>query len=242
MSIKTSNGSAGEWSVPLTSDSLHDLASPINQVCSLGDLILKKYRGALGADADQLFGLLHDAVFRLQNLLTGLRTYAQVASSAESYRHADVNALLDAARALVQPAIEEHQALLTRDALPELWCNPAQLTFALAALLDNAIKFRSEARPEIHVSSASGDAAWIVSVRDNGIGIEPVHRERIFHAFKRVQNDQLPGSGMGLTITRDVIERHGGRIWVDSAPGAGSTFFMELPKTRLAGFPAPVMR
>jgi light-regulated signal transduction histidine kinase (bacteriophytochrome) len=218
-----------EW-VPLTADSLHDLASPINQIGSLMDLILRKHADALDDDAKLLLGYLQTATARLQNLLSGLRTFMQVMGTSPACRSTDGNELLAAAQAMLQHAIIQSDALITHDALPELYCDPAQITYALVSLIDNSIKFRGERRPEIHVGAISEKKRWVVSVRDNGIGVDPRYAKRIFAAFKRVHNDTYPGSGVGLAITKRVIERHGGRVWVESELGQGATFFMELPK------------
>ena len=218
-----------EW-VPLTTDSLHDLASPVNQIGSIMDLILKKHAGALDDDAKVLFGYLQNATARLQNLLGGLRTFMQMVGAPPARRRSDGNELLTAARAMLQHAIVQSDALMTCDPLPELYCDPSQITYVLVILIDNAIKFRGERRAEIHVSAISGKKNWVLSVRDNGIGIDPRYAKRIFAAFKRIHNDDYPGSGVGLAIAKRIMERHGGRIWVESELGQGATFLLELPK------------
>lgn len=222
-------------SVPLTSDSLHDLSSPINQICSLSDLILKKYQGALDEEAKVLFGFLQSSANRLQNLMGGLHRFMQVACSPPAYRRADGNALLAGALAMLQHTIARNGALVTHEPLPELWCDPSQMTFALASLIENSIKFRAERRPEIHVGASSDKMTWVLSVRDNGMGMDPRYAGRIFAAFKRIHNDAYPGAGVGLAIAKRVIERHRGRIWVESEPERGSTFFVELPKMNERG-------
>jgi light-regulated signal transduction histidine kinase (bacteriophytochrome) len=221
---------AGDCCVPLDSRSLHDLIGPVNQMCSLADLILAKYRGSLGGDAEALFGHVRSAADRLQNLLNGLRTYTRVIGSRSPYRHCESEGLLAAALAQTGAAIDESNAVITHGRLPTLHCDPNQMTYAFASLIENAIKFRGQSRPEICISARSEDDHWIFSFRDNGIGIEPLHQDGIFGVFRRVHNDGYPGAGMGLPITRRIVEGHGGRIWVDSQPGQGSTFFLLLPK------------
>ncbi len=218
-----------EFTIPLTSDSLHDLVSPLNQVSSLSDLILRKCQGTLNSDTEVLFGLLRTATNRLQSLVNGLRIYAQVAGSASAYQLSKVEELLSAALMIVKQSLGPHDARITHDALPELWCNPAQITYALSGLIENAIKFRGEAPPEIHIGARPTKTNWVLSVRDNGIGIDPRYFNRIFATFKRLHNDAYPGSGVGLAITKHVVEQHRGRIWVESAPGEGATFFIALP-------------
>ncbi|MGA2131773.1 MAG: ATP-binding protein [Bryobacteraceae bacterium] len=218
-----------EW-IPLTTDSLHDLASPVNQIGSLTDLVVKKYSAVLDEDAKVLAGYLQSSAGRLQNLLNGMRTYMQVVGTPASCRRSDCGKMLSGALAMLQHSIAQSGALVTHDALPELYCDPAQITYTLACLIENSIKFRGDRRPEIHLSAVPERKSWIILVRDNGIGIDPRYATRIFAPFKRIHNDAYPGSGIGLAITKRVIERHGGRIWVESQIAEGATFFVELPK------------
>lgn len=220
--------------VYLNSDSLHDLASPVDQMGTIVDLILRKYRGRLDEEAESLFGFIQNSTTRLQNLLAGLRLYMQVLGSPGSYRRCDANGLLAGALASIQPAIDQNDAIVTHDPLPELYCDPGQISYAFASLTENAIKFRSEPRPEIHVAAAAKDDNWVFSVRDNGIGIDPRNKERIFGVFKRIQNEAHSGSGVGLAITRQIVAQHGGRIWVESQLGLGATFFFQPATRRLS--------
>jgi signal transduction histidine kinase len=158
-----------------------------------------------------------------------------VIDSPVEYRGCEGNALLAGALASLDPMAREADALVTHDHLPQLHCDPNQLIYALTSLVENSIKFRGSSRPEIRISatpSASvtpdGDG-WRFSVRDNGIGIDPRHSESVFHMFKRINGDRYAGAGAGLAITRRIIERHGGRIWLESALGSGATFFFTLP-------------
>ena len=140
-------------------------------------------------------------------------------------RRCDANLLLAAALELVRPAIDRSGAQVTHDALPGLYCDPTQISQTFANLIDNSIKFRGESRPEIHVSAQADGDAWIYSFRDNGMGIDPRHSERIFGVFKRIHNDGYPGAGVGLAIAKKIVEGHGGRIWVESALGR---YFKEI--------------
>ena len=214
----------------LNFDSLHDLSSPVNQLGTITDLMLKKYRGKLDEEAETLFGFIQNSANRLQDLLAGLRAYMQVLGSASSYRPCDANALLAAAIASIQPAIEENRATVSHDPLPEVYCDANQISYAFASLMENAIKFRRQHQPEIHVSASAEKNTWTFSVRDNGIGIDPRHSHRIFGMFKRIHNEGYPGAGVGLAITRQIVEQHGGRIWVKSQPGLGATFSFSLPR------------
>jgi light-regulated signal transduction histidine kinase (bacteriophytochrome) len=226
---------SGEGCVQLDSASLHDLLGPVNQMCSMADLMLKKYRGTLDSEAEVLFGFIQGSANRLQNLLGGLRTYSQTVGSRSPFRRCDTNTLLAAALAMVRPAIDQSGAVITHSPLPELYCDPSQITYTFACLIDNSIKFRGESRPEIHVSARAEGDTWVYGFRDNGIGIDPRHRESIFGVFKRIHNDGYTGAGVGLAIAKRMIERHGGRIWVESALQQGATFFLELPKSEDGG-------
>ncbi|HUE24915.1 MAG TPA: ATP-binding protein [Bryobacteraceae bacterium] len=223
--------SSGEnCSVPFNSDSLHDLMSPVNQIGTISELLFTKYRGALDEDAETLFGFIQSSASRLQNLLAGLRTYMRVAGAPSCCRLCDANMLLAGAKASLQPEIDQNGAVVTHDPLPELYCDPSQIGYALASLIENAIKFRCEHRPEVHVSAAAEENNWRFSVKDNGMGIDPRNGDRIFGLFKRIQNEGYPGAGVGLAIVRQIVEQHGGRIWVESQPGRGATFFFSLPR------------
>jgi light-regulated signal transduction histidine kinase (bacteriophytochrome) len=206
------------------------LASPINQISSLTDLIVKKYEGVLDDEAKALVGFLQSSAGRLQNLLSGLRTYMRIAGTPAVFRRSDGNALLAGAVAMLQHTIARNKVVITHDPLPRLWCDPSQITYALANLIENSIKFRGESKPEIHVGAVADKKTWVLFVRDNGMGIDPRYATRIFGALKRIHTDNYPGSGVGLAITKRVVERHGGQIWVESELGHGATFFVELPK------------
>jgi light-regulated signal transduction histidine kinase (bacteriophytochrome) len=219
-----------DCSVRLNSDSLHELVGPVNQMRAMAELILKKYRGTLDDDAEVMFGFVQNSAERLEHLLAGLRTYMRVVGTGEAYRRCDGNALLVSALASTQQAIDQSAAEVTYEQLPELFCDPSQISCALASLIENAIKFRSERRPEIHVSVALEENFWVFSVRDNGIGIDPRHNQRIFSIFKRINNAAYPGAGVGLAITKQIIEQHGGEIWVESELGSGAIFYFTLPR------------
>lgn len=220
--------------VRLNADSLHGLMSPVNQIGTLIDLVLARYQGTFDGDAEALFGFVQSSACRLQNLIAGLTTYVRVAGSPDLNRLCDANQLLAGAQAWIQPEIDRTDAMVTHDPLPELYCDPNQIGYVFTSLMDNSLKFRSARRPEIHVSAAAKDDAWVFSVRDNGVGIDPALGDRIFGLFKRSGNDLHPGMGLGLAITRQIVEQHGGRIWVNSQAGLGATFCFSLRQERRA--------
>ena len=232
-----------ECFVPLHADSLHDLAGPVNQVCTMLELFRKRRPKRPDSDADRedddevVLELMQTSATRLQSLMTALRTYRRVVGSPGASRECEGNALLADALVLLEPMARKADALVWHDDLPQLHCNPDQMIYALTSLVENSIKFRGPNRPEIRISATpnapgtpNGDG-WLFSVRDNGIGIDPRHSESVFHMFKRINGDRYAGAGAGLAITRRIIERHGGRIWLESELGSGATFFFTLPGT-----------
>lgn len=215
--------------VPLHTDSLHDLAGPINQISTMFDLLLKRYRKQPGGEEEVILKLIQASTARLQKLMTGLRNYTHVMGSTWEFRACEGNAIMANALTTLDPVIRDSAAEVTHDNLPRIDCDPNHLACAFINLIDNAIKFRAEARPQIRISCARQNADLLISVRDNGIGIDPRHWEAIFHMFKRINGDRYDGCGAGLAITRRIIEQHGGRIWLESQPGHGSTFFFTVP-------------
>jgi light-regulated signal transduction histidine kinase (bacteriophytochrome) len=219
--------------VPLHSDSLHDLAGPVNQVCTMLELFRKrreKRPDSAGDDDEFVLELIQTSATRLQSLITALQTHSRVVDSPGEYRWCAGNALLESALASVGSLARKADALVTHDDLPQLHCNPNQIIYAFTSLVENSIKFRGQSRPEICISVTPNRESWLFSVRDNGIGIDPRHSESVFHMFKRINGDRYAGAGAGLAITRRIIERHGGKIWLQSELGSGATFFFALPR------------
>ena len=218
-----------DGAVRLDSDALHDLVSPINQMRSMADLLLKKNCGKLEDESEALLGFIQAASDRLQNLVAGLRRHTRIIGQHQPARMFDANAILAGAIAMIQPSVEQNQAAVTHDLLPEVYGDPTQISHVFASLIDNSIKFRSEQPPRIYVAATTAGKAWVFSVGDNGIGIDPKHADRIFSVFKRVHNDAYPGAGMGLPIAKRIIENHGGAISVESRLGQGAIFSFTLP-------------
>lgn len=224
---------AEECSVALNASALHDLVGPANQIRSMADLILKKYGDTLDDDARMLFGFLTESSDRLQNLLSGLRSYIRIVDRQEPHRHFDANDTLRGALATIQGDIDQNGAEVTQDPLPGLYGDPNQICFIFSALIENAIKFRSQRTPQIHVSAVLDGSDWLFSVSDNGIGVDSRHCQSIFGIFNRVHRDRYPGSGMGLAATARILRQHGGSIWVESSPESGATFTFALPHSAI---------
>ena len=218
------------YSIHFTSESLHDLTSPANQMCSLADLIVERYGGKLDSEADALLGLFKASAQRLQIFLDGLRRFVQVTTWSSPYQLCEGGALLPASLAPIERDIRQSGAIITHDHLPELFCDPVQMSYVFSGLIENAIKFRGELAPEIHISSSSQQDLWLLSTRDNGIGIQEQQKERVFGMFHRLSSNLIPGAGVGLAIAKRIMDLHGGRMWVESELGRGATFFLALPK------------
>jgi PAS domain S-box-containing protein len=211
----------------------HDLQEPLRMVASYTQLLGKRYGDRLEGDAKEFMAYIVDGAARMKQLIEDLLTYSRVGTRGREFRQVKLQAVLERARINLRAAMEESGAELTRDPLPEVEADDSQLAQLLQNLIGNAIKFRGKAAPRIHVSSIEKDDEFEIAVKDNGIGIEPQYFERIFMVFQRLHDKgQYPGTGIGLAICKKVVDRHGGRIWLHSTPGAGSSFHFTLPKKR----------
>jgi light-regulated signal transduction histidine kinase (bacteriophytochrome) len=201
-------------------------------VASFTQLLSKRYSGQLDETADRYIHYAVDGAKRMQQLIADLLAYSRVNSKELDLRQTScATVVLEAMRDL-QVVIEESGASIDWDPLPALWVDQGQLTQLFQNLLGNAIKFRrKEECPRIRVSAVDGGTEWIISVQDNGIGIDAQHVERVFQIFQRLHTrEEYPGTGIGLAVCKKVIERHGGTLWVESAPGSGSIFRFTIPK------------
>jgi signal transduction histidine kinase len=208
----------------------HDLQEPLRMVRSYIQLLQEEYQGKLDAKADTYIGRAVEGVARMQALIHDLLSFLRLSSESRTLSPTDAGAVLEAALADLRLAIFESGAAITRGALPTVAADGAQLRVVFQNLVANALKFRLPGTPpELHVSAERDGATWIFSVRDNGIGIEARYVDRIFRMFQRLHTrDEYPGTGMGLAICKTVVERGGGKIWVESEPGIGSTFRFTL--------------
>jgi PAS domain S-box-containing protein len=210
----------------------HDLQEPLRMVASFTQLLAKRYSGRLDETADRYIHYAVDGAKRMQELIADLLAYSRVNNKELDLRQTGCEAVVLEAMRNLDVAIKESGACIDWDPLPSLWVDQGQLTQVFQNLLANAIKFRrKEECPRIHVSAVDSGVEWLISVRDNGIGIDPRHAERVFQMFQRLHTRaEYPGTGIGLAVCKKVIERHGGKLWVESEPGAGSTFRFTIPK------------
>ncbi|MCF6157116.1 MAG: HAMP domain-containing protein [wastewater metagenome] len=207
----------------------HDLQEPLRMISSYLQLLERRYKDKLDKDACEFIAYAVDGASRLQNLINGLLEYSRVDTRGKHFGPADCEIILKRVLSHLKITIEESNATVTHDPLPVVLADDTQIPQVFQNLISNAIKFRGEEPPRIHISARPEGNEWIFSVRDNGIGIEPEYKERIFTIFKRLHGREYPGVGLGLSICRKIILRHGGRMWVESEYGKGTTFYFTLP-------------
>lgn len=207
----------------------HDLQEPLRAMAGTVQVLQRRYQGKLDARADEIIAHTVAAVTRMQTLVSDLLAFSRLARHGNPFALTDCTAVLNDVSANLEVAIAESGVVITHDALPAVMADASQLRQLFQNLLSNAIKFRSERPLQIHVAARREENTWLFSVSDNGPGIEPQYFERIFVIFQRLHTrDEYPGTGIGLAVCRKIVERHGGRIWLESEIGAGSTFHFTI--------------
>jgi signal transduction histidine kinase len=208
----------------------HDLQEPLRMVSSYMQLLKRRYQGKLDNDADEFIAFAVDGAARMQQLINDLLTFSRVGTRGRPMGLSSCEKVLAEALMNLQVSIEESQAIITHDPLPTIFCDQPQLVQVFQNLIGNSIKFRRGQAPQIQISAKQDANEWIFSICDNGIGLDPKFGERIFEIFQRLHSrTSYPGTGIGLAICKRIVQRHGGRIWVDSKPGEGATFYFTLP-------------
>ena len=208
----------------------HDLREPLRMIISFLQLLSRRYSGELGDDADEFITFAVDGATRMEGLIEGLLEYSRVGTQGKAYETVAFEDVFEKALNNLTVALEEAGAEVTHDPLPTLKADDVQLGQLLQNLIGNAIKFRGEDAPRVHVGAEEKDEEWLFSVSDNGIGMDPESRDRVFEIFQRlVAREDYEGTGIGLSVCKKIVERRGGRIWVDSALGEGSTFYFTVP-------------
>jgi PAS domain S-box-containing protein len=211
----------------------HDLQEPLRMVSSFTQLLAKRYQDKLDSDADDFIGYAVEGANRMQRLISDLLEYSRVTTRGRPFVPTDAGAVFEQATNNLRLAIDEARAVVTCDPLPPVMADDMQMVQLFQNLIGNAVKFRGREPPRVHVSAKQEGEEWVFSVRDNGVGIEPQYFDRVFIIFKRLHSrEDYPGTGAGLAVCKNIVERHGGRIWVESEPGKGSTFYFTIPLTR----------
>jgi two-component system CheB/CheR fusion protein len=225
--LQTTNAELQNFAYALT----HDLQEPLRMVVNFTELLGRQYAGQLGEEADQFISYSVEGALRIEALLKALLAYWEV----NGREHDDLSASVDCgavlAKALLnlEAAIAESGATVTSDPLPVVMAEEVIMTQLFQNLISNSIKYKGEEAPKIHVSAERSAGGWLFAVRDNGMGIDPHDAERVFGMFRRLHGNEIPGTGIGLALCKKIVERKGGRIWVESEPGAGATFKFTIP-------------
>lgn len=208
----------------------HDLQEPLRMVASYTQLLAKRYQGKLDQDADDFIGFAVDGAMRMKRMINDLLAFSRVGREQRALERTECKTAFEHALADLEVSIEEAGAVVTADVLPPVMGDVVQLERLFENLVGNAVKFRSDQPPRIHVGVAPENGHWHFSVTDNGIGIPPEFGERIFQIFQRFhERSKYPGTGIGLALCKRIVERHGGRIWMESSLGRGSTCHFSIP-------------
>lgn len=214
----------------------HDLQEPLRMVASFVKLLERRYGDRLDDDAREFIGFAVDGANRMQALINDLLEFSRVGSRGGEFRCVDLAEVIDRVESILVCAIDEAGAEISHGVLPTVWADDTQMGQLLQNLIGNALKFRGSAPPRIHVGCRNEDGEAVIFVRDNGIGIDPRFREQAFKVFRRLQaREDYPGTGIGLAICRRIVERHGGRIWIDPTAKQGTTFCFTLPQPSQGG-------
>lgn len=211
----------------------HDMQEPLRTVGGAVSRLARRYQGKLDPEADEYIRFALEGTARMQRLIEDLLAYSRVGTRGAPARAMSAESALIRTLTGLQGSLADSGACVTHDPLPIVLGDESQIVQLLQNLVGNAIKFRSERAPAVHVSATREGDRWRFDVKDNGIGIAPQYHERIFVIFQRLhQREAYPGTGIGLAIAKKIVERHGGRIWLDSEPGVGTTFHFTLPAAK----------
>jgi PAS domain S-box-containing protein len=207
----------------------HDLQAPLRTVRSFAELLARRYRGRIDAEADELTGFVVDGVTRMQRMIDDLLDYARFSNDQRSVAVVDCEEVFEQAMWRLAGALQESNGIVTHDPLPPVPGDHSQLVRLFQNLIGNAIMFHDDVPPLVHVSAIEHASGWLFSCRDNGIGVLPGDGQRIFGLFQRAHDPtRFLGTGMGLSICKRIVGNHGGQIWVESQPGEGATFYFTI--------------
>jgi light-regulated signal transduction histidine kinase (bacteriophytochrome) len=224
--LQTTNAELQHFAYALT----HDLQEPLRMVVNFTELLGREYAGKLGEEADKFISYSVEGALRIEALLRALLAYWEISGREhDSFASIDCGAVLAKALLNLEAAIAESGAIVTSDPLPTVVAEEVLLIQLFQNLISNSIKYRGEETPRIHVSAKREGEGWLFAVRDNGIGIDPQDTSRVFGMFRRLHGNEIPGTGIGLALCKKIVERKGGRIWVESEAGRGATFKFTIP-------------
>jgi PAS domain S-box-containing protein len=211
----------------------HDLQEPLRMVSLYSQMLAKRYKGRLDADADQFIEYTTSGANRMHALVHDLLAFTQVGEGLnEVVKPVDSNVIFEKTIAGLESLLKASNATATHDSLPMVLVHSPHLMQLFQNLIGNSLKYRSDEAPAIHISAQRDGDQWVLSVKDNGMGIHPKYHRRIFGIFKRLHRDEYPGTGIGLAICSKIVDRYGGRMWVESEVGKGANFFFTLPGVR----------
>jgi len=208
----------------------HDLQEPLRMVASYVQLLERRYKDKLDDDASEFINFAVEGTKRMQNLINDLLAYSRVDSQGKPFEPVNMEQILGYTLANLEVAVEESHTIVTHDLLPTVIGDEGQMVQVFQNLVANAIKFHGKEAPRVHISAELKENEWVFSVKDNGIGIEPQYFDRIFIIFQRLHGQEYPGTGTGLSIVKRIVERHGGRVWVESEYNKNTTFYFSIPK------------
>jgi light-regulated signal transduction histidine kinase (bacteriophytochrome) len=209
----------------------HDLKEPLRMVTTYVQMLDRRYGNTMDADAKEYINFAVEGSKRMYALVEDLLTYSRVETSVVPFEQVSMDQVMLTALKDLGETIETSGATVTATDLPEVHADPQQMVQLMENLIGNAIKFRREEPPSVRITALHGSNEWIFAVQDNGIGIEKEYKDKVFQMFQRLHpRETFPGTGIGLAICKKVVERHGGRIWFESEPGEGTTFFFSLPE------------
>ncbi len=208
----------------------HDLQAPLRSLTMFAELLAKEYQDELDEVGAKYIQHIANSGMRMQTLIQDLLLYARAGKSEQTWVSVDLNSILDKVTQDLQAAIAATQAVIIAEDLPTIFVNPSEIAQVFQNLINNGIKFCSEQQPRIEIKAQQQAENWLISVKDNGIGIEPEFQEQIFQVLQRLHPPEAyPGTGIGLAICQKIIQRYDGKIWVESQPGKGSTFYFTFP-------------